>query len=115
MMYLWFQRAILLARISHAPVRNAHRVPRFRSRQEHTFCGERAVRFAPSRPARSLNDHSNESTPYITGAKCPTGGCDLLIMNEIGSSSGKALAIGVTGVSGFGKSQVGPEVAKRLG
>ena len=36
-------------------------------------------------------------------------------MNEIGSSSGKALAIVVTGVSGSGKSEVGQEVAKRLG
>ena len=36
-------------------------------------------------------------------------------MNEIGSSSGKALAIVVTGVSGSGKSKVGQEVAKRLG
>ena len=36
-------------------------------------------------------------------------------MNEIGPSRGKAIAIVVTGVSGSGKSEVGQEVAKRLG
>ena len=35
-------------------------------------------------------------------------------MNEIGSSSGKAPGMVVTGVSGSGKSKVGQEVAKRL-
>src|SRR6516225_8333208 len=36
-------------------------------------------------------------------------------MNGIGPSRGKAIAIVVTGVSGSGKSEVGQEVAKRLG
>jgi cytidylate kinase len=53
---------------------------------------------------------------HYTNPKCPTRDKEITsIMKEIGSSPGEALAIVLTGVSGSGKSEVGQEVAKKLG